>query len=73
MMYKQNLEHHREMIITILTPHMEKKDRKKSMSQLYPLPWEPEYKRLQKQNTKPKQEPPKTKEDLNKLFGGEMK
>ncbi|WP_281681828.1 hypothetical protein [Zunongwangia profunda] len=72
-MYKEGLERHREMIITILSPHMEKKDRKKSMSQLYPLPWEPEYKRLQKQKTKPKQSPPKTKEDLNKLFGGEMK
>jgi hypothetical protein len=31
---------HRELVVTVLTPHLEKKYKKKSLKEMYPLKWD---------------------------------
>jgi hypothetical protein len=38
--FKQRMEMHRELIVTILSPHMSKADRNKPISKIYPFPWD---------------------------------
>ena len=38
--YKENWEQHRELVVTIMSPNLDKKYRKKSAKDLYKLPWD---------------------------------
>lgn len=38
--YKENWEKHREMLVTIMAPNLDKKYKNKSVKDLYPLPWD---------------------------------
>lgn len=38
--HKEVWEHHRELVVTIMSPNLDKKYRKKSAKELYPLPWD---------------------------------
>jgi len=37
---RERWEMHRELIVTVLTPHLEKKYKKKSLKEMYPLKWD---------------------------------
>jgi len=39
-LYKERWEMHRELIVTVLSPHLDKKHKNKSMHELYPLVWD---------------------------------
>lgn len=39
------MELHREMLVTFVSPHLDKKDKGKTLPELMPLPWEAEYKK----------------------------
>jgi len=39
-LFKERWEMHRELIVTVLSPHLDKKHKKKSMHDLYPLAWD---------------------------------
>ena len=71
--YKKAEENHRELCITIISPHLSKADRKKTLPQLMPLPWEAEYKKFIKKavNKKLSREEAKKKarEVFNKIDG----
>jgi hypothetical protein len=48
-LYKERWEMHRELIVTVLSPHLDKKHKNKSMHELYPLAWDKaKLKRLKK-------------------------
>jgi hypothetical protein len=48
-LYKERWEMHRELIVTVLSPHLDKKHKNKSMHELYPLTWDKaKLKRLKK-------------------------
>lgn len=39
------MEKHRELVVSVLLPHLDKTSREKPMQELYPLSWEKEYKK----------------------------
>lgn len=64
--FKQEMEMHRELIITILSPHLSKADRKKPIQQLYPLPWDKEKTKPGARKKKEKLTPEEVKTFLEK-------
>jgi len=63
--YREKMELHREMLVTFISPNLKEKDRKKTLQQLMPLPWEDEYKKTAQK--------PKEKKASTKLSEDEIK
>lgn len=66
--HREKLLLHREQVLMNLMPHLKEAERKKTMAELMPLPWEKEYKKHLK-NSSLKPEDKRNKNKIPWLFG----